>query len=64
MGVARNAAWAISSAAMLESLAIEACSKGALEALMSITRSGKAGMKFAADALEKLLNYRMFDSLA
>lgn len=56
--VGRNAAWAISTAAALESLAVEACGKGALEALMTSARNpSKAGFKFAMDALEKLLNF-------
>lgn len=58
INVQRHAAWAISSAAATESLAVQACGQGALEKLMTIARdTTKAGTKFANDTLEKLLMF-------
>jgi hypothetical protein len=59
--VCRNAAWVLSCGALSGEVALEACSIGALEALMKLSSSDrKSSSKFASDALEKILNYRKF----
>ncbi|KAJ1553481.1 Armadillo repeat-containing protein 3 [Cladochytrium tenue] len=56
--VARAAAYALSAAAPHEPNSIEACERGAIEALLTVSAdSSNKAAKFAKDALDKLLNY-------
>ncbi|KAJ3109817.1 Armadillo repeat-containing protein 3 [Phlyctochytrium planicorne] len=60
VSTARNAAYALSTAAQLETNALCACQNGAIEALLQLARDPlKCASKFAMDALDKLLNYNL-----
>ncbi|KAJ3257929.1 Armadillo repeat-containing protein 3 [Boothiomyces macroporosus] len=59
LNVCRNAAYSLSVICQYEPNSISACSTGALEALLQLSKqAAKKSTKFAADALEKILNYR------
>ncbi|KNC96000.1 uncharacterized protein SPPG_08599 [Spizellomyces punctatus DAOM BR117] len=60
INVCRNAAYALSNAAQHDGIAMAACRAGALEALIDLSKDpARHAPKFAADALEKLLNYNL-----
>ncbi|KAJ3275049.1 Armadillo repeat-containing protein 3 [Terramyces sp. JEL0728] len=58
LNVCRNAAYSLSVICQLETNSVAACSTGAIDSLMQLSRqAAKKSTKFAADALEKILNY-------
>ncbi len=59
VSVCRHAAFALSSSCQLDLNAITACKSKALESLVTLIKDPiKNASNFAADAAEKLLNYR------
>ncbi|KAI9203366.1 armadillo-type protein [Polychytrium aggregatum] len=60
INVCRNVAYAIANAAQYEPNAVIACQLGGIEALLALSRDAtKNAVKFASDALEKLLNHQL-----
>ncbi|KAI9141127.1 armadillo-type protein [Paraphysoderma sedebokerense] len=55
--VRRNAAWALSNTSAMSSIATEACRLGAIDKLVALSKVKPKHCKFAADALDRLLNY-------
>ena len=61
VSVCKHAAFALSTSCQLDKNAITACNSKALEALVALMNDPiKNSSNFAADAAEKLLNYRIF----
>lgn len=61
VAVCKNAAFALSTSCQLDVNAITACNSKALESLVTLMKDPiKNASNFAAEAAEKLLNYRTF----
>ncbi|KAL2916491.1 hypothetical protein HK105_203924 [Polyrhizophydium stewartii] len=60
ISLCRNAAYALSNATLHEPNAVTACNAGALEALLALSKEKlKSSTRFAAEAMEKLLNHHL-----